>query len=100
MPAPTLSREDYTVGIICALDFERVAVQATFDEEHGRIHTPTWDSNVYDFGRIHQHHVVVACLLEAVTTSADMATVAADMVRSFPIKLLLMVGIGGGVWSD
>jgi nucleoside phosphorylase len=100
MPAPTRSRKDYTVGIICALEFESVAVQATFDEEHGRVHTSTWDGNVYDFGRIHEHHVVVACLSEAVYANVDTATVAADMVRSFPIKLLLTVGIGGGVWND
>ncbi|KAF2189338.1 hypothetical protein K469DRAFT_701979 [Zopfia rhizophila CBS 207.26] len=27
------------------------------------------------------------------------ATVAKDMLRSFPIKIGLMVGVGGGVWS-
>ena len=43
--------------------------------------------------------MVVACLPAGVTGKASAATVAADMMRSFPIRIGLMVGIGGGVPS-
>ncbi|KAL8744098.1 MAG: hypothetical protein Q9190_003616 [Brigantiaea leucoxantha] len=54
------------------------------------------DPNYYNFGRIGNHNIVIACLNETGTVSA--ATLANQMLRSFPsIKLGLMVGIGGGV---
>ncbi|KAK5684545.1 hypothetical protein LTS10_004415 [Elasticomyces elasticus] len=58
------------------------------------------DDNSYSFGRIGQHDVVIACLPAGVTGKASAATVAKDMMRSFPIRVGFMVGIGGGVWSD
>ncbi|TKA50578.1 hypothetical protein B0A55_13278 [Friedmanniomyces simplex] len=99
-PSPTHPRESYTVGIICALDVEKAAVEATLDEEHGGVEKMAGDDNSYSFGRIGQHDVVVACLPAGVTGKASAATVAKDMMRSFPIKAGFMVGIGGGVWSD
>ncbi|KAK5109897.1 hypothetical protein LTR85_002034 [Meristemomyces frigidus] len=99
-PSPTHPRESYTVGIICALDVEKAAVEATLDEEHGGVEKMTGDDNSYSFGRIGQHNVVVACLPAGVTGKASAATVAKDMMRSFPVRAGFMVGIGGGVWSD
>jgi nucleoside phosphorylase len=61
MPARTLSRQSYTVGIICALDVEKAAVEATLDEEHNRVRKMAGDDNMYSFGRIGAHNVVVAC---------------------------------------
>ncbi|KAK3111935.1 hypothetical protein LTR53_012311 [Teratosphaeriaceae sp. CCFEE 6253] len=98
-PSPTHPRESYTVGIICALDVEKAAVEGTLDEEHGRLEQMAGDENSYSFGRLHRHNVVVACLPAGVMGKASAATVAKDMMRSFPIKAGLMVGIGGGVWS-
>jgi nucleoside phosphorylase len=62
MPVRTLSQQSYTVGIICALDVEKAAVEATLDEEHGRVEKAVGDDNVYTFGSIGAHNVVVACL--------------------------------------
>lgn len=102
MPRRTLSREDYTIGIVCAMDFEQDAVQATFDKRHGQAQSMAGDENNYVFGKIGEHNVAVACLSKAAmmhTRSA--ATVITDMVRSFPmIKVGLLVGIGGGTWSE
>ncbi|KAK3073438.1 hypothetical protein LTR53_005016 [Teratosphaeriaceae sp. CCFEE 6253] len=98
-PSPTHPRESYTVGIICALDVEKAAVEGTLDEEHGRLEQMAGDENSYSVGRLHQHNVVVACLPAGVMGKASAATVAKDMMRSFPIKAGFMVGIGGGVWS-
>jgi nucleoside phosphorylase len=100
MPARTLFRQSYTVGIICALDVEKTAVYATLDEEHGRVEKAEGDDNAYTFGRIGAHHVVVACLPAGVMGTVSATAVAKDMMRSFPIKVGLMVGICGGVWSE
>jgi nucleoside phosphorylase len=99
MPSRTLSRQAYTVGVICALDVEKAAVEATLDQEHRRVEKAAGDHNAYTFGRIGEHNVVVACLPAGVTGKVSASGVAKDMMRSFPIKVGLMVGICGGVWS-
>ncbi|KAF5571017.1 purine uridine phosphorylase [Fusarium phyllophilum] len=75
-----LGHKLYTVGWICAVEAELVVVMELLDEEEdGPVDAPlTLPSGQYG------------------TTSA--ASVARDMVRSFPnIRIGLMVGIGGGV---
>ncbi|KAJ5797787.1 uncharacterized protein N7503_007083 [Penicillium pulvis] len=97
--ARELSHSDYTVGWICALPgTELVAAGAMLDEEHTVLQAadPN-DINSYLFGRIGDHNVVIACLPVEQTGKVSAATVAKDMVRSFPaIRFGLMVGIGGG----
>jgi hypothetical protein len=100
MALPTRPRDSYNVGIICALDVEKAAVEATLDEEHGRVEKLAGDDNVYSFGRIGEHDVVIACLPAGVVGTVSATAVAKDMMRSFPIKAGFMVGIGGGVWSE
>ena len=99
MPASKLSHEDYTIGIVCALEMERVTVHATLDEEHGMVQRAAGDDNAYVFGRIGAHNVVVACPAAGADNKLPAATIARNMLMSFPIKFGLMVGIGGGVWS-
>ena len=100
MLARTHPRQSYTVGIICALDVEKAAVEATLDEEHGRVEKAVGDDNAYTFGKIGSHNVVVACLPAGAMGKVSAAAVAKDMMRSFPINVGLMVGICGGVWSE
>ncbi|KAK5704854.1 hypothetical protein LTR97_001963 [Elasticomyces elasticus] len=100
MALPTRPRESYTVGIICALDVEKAAVEAIRDEEHSHVRSLAGDNNSYAFGQIGQHDVVIACLPAGITGKASAATVANNMMRSFPIKVGFMVGIGGGVPND
>jgi nucleoside phosphorylase len=100
MPTRTHPRQSYTVGIICALDVEKAVVEATLDEEHGRVQKAAGDDNAYTFGKIGAHNVVVACLPAGVMGKVSATAVAKDMMRSFPIKVGLMVGICGGVWSE
>jgi hypothetical protein len=40
------------VGIICALDVEKAAVEATLDGEHVRVQKAVRDDHVYSFGWI------------------------------------------------
>ncbi|KAK5741338.1 hypothetical protein LTR17_004045 [Elasticomyces elasticus] len=100
MEAP--KRESYAVGIICALALEMAAVKAILDEVFSPPHKDanTGDSNSYTFGRISVHNVVVACLPAGLTGKVSAASVTMDMMHSFPIKVGLMVGVGGGVWSE
>jgi nucleoside phosphorylase len=79
---------------------EKAAVEATLDEEHGRVEKTVGDDNVYTFGSISAHNVVVACLPTGVIGKVSATMVAKDMMRSFPIKIGLIVGICGGVWSE
>ncbi|KAF5245623.1 hypothetical protein FANTH_7259 [Fusarium anthophilum] len=92
----------YTVGWICALTKELVAAKSFFDEEHAvtlDVQDPA-DNNSYSFGRMGKHDVVVASLPMSVYGTVSAATVARDMLRTFPnIRVGLMVGIGGGAPS-
>ncbi|KAK5123045.1 hypothetical protein LTR08_006582 [Meristemomyces frigidus] len=83
MPVSSQPRDSYNVGVICALDIERAAVEAVLDEEHGGLGKVPGDDNVYTFGRIGTHNVVIAYL-----------------PAELPIKAGFMVGICGGVWSE
>jgi nucleoside phosphorylase len=98
MRARTFINEDYSVGIICALEVEMAAVRVALDEEHRQptmVRETTEDYTGYVFGRIGAHNVVINAMRKA-----SAATVANLMMRRFPIKIGLMVGVGGGVWSD
>jgi nucleoside phosphorylase len=99
MTALRRTHQDYQIGIICALALEKAAVEAMLDEEHPRLKNKEHDANDYTLGRIRAHNVAIACLPAGLLGNGPAATVARDMVRSFPIKFCLMVGIGGGVCS-
>ena len=92
------SVEDYTVGWICAVFKEHVAAKAFLSENHGiPENVPYNDSNHYTLGRMGRHNVVIAVLPDGEYGTSSAATVAKDMLRSFPkVRFGLMVGIGGG----
>ncbi|KAH8710125.1 nucleoside phosphorylase domain-containing protein [Phaeosphaeriaceae sp. PMI808] len=96
---PRHTHNDYPIGVICALAVEKAAFEAMLDEVHETLPTPKDDGNSYTFGSIGDHNIVAACLPAGMTGNNSAATVAKDMRRSFPIKIGLMVGVGGGVWS-
>ncbi|KAG5814283.1 hypothetical protein H9Q74_002896 [Fusarium xylarioides] len=100
MPDPS-DPNSYTVGWVCALPTEFTAAQEQFDIEYGPQESPahreTNDFNLYSFGKINGHMVVVAVLPNGQYGTASAATVAKDMIRSFRnIRFGLMVGTGGG----
>jgi nucleoside phosphorylase len=56
------------------------------------------DYNIYTLGSIGKYNIVIACLPKGKLGTSSAATVATQMVCTFPsIKIGLMVGIGGGV---
>jgi nucleoside phosphorylase len=91
----------YTVGWICAITTEYVAAQAFLDEEHeGPESVSSHDNNDYTLGKIGKHHVVIAVLPDGEYGIASAASVAKDMLHSFPnVRIGLMVGIAGGAPS-
>ncbi|KAI9651617.1 MAG: hypothetical protein M1831_000577 [Alyxoria varia] len=93
--------ELYTVGWICALPTEHVAVCEFLDEEHPPpLEVPINDRNDYTLGKIGKHYVVIAVLPDGEYGTSSAANVARDMVRTFlNLRFGLMVGVGGGVSS-
>ncbi|KAI8402018.1 hypothetical protein FOFC_17323 [Fusarium oxysporum] len=93
--------QKYTVGWICAVTTEFVAARAFFDEKHDQLETiADNDNNNYALGKVGKHNVVMAVLPKSEYGTTSAATVARDMLRSFPnIRFGLMVGIGGGAPS-
>lgn len=95
------SHDFYTVAWIAALPIERAAAKAMLDEEHA---APTGfarhqtDANVYTWGRVGEHNIVIASLAAGVYGTTSAATTASHLLASLPsIRLGLLVGIGGGI---
>jgi nucleoside phosphorylase len=93
--------KDYAVGWICAISTECVAAQAFLDEEHeGPKYVSPNDNNDYTLGKVGKHNVVIAVLPDGEYGTSSAASVARDMLHSFPnVRIGLMVGIGGGAPS-
>jgi nucleoside phosphorylase len=95
-----LRNSHYTVGTVCALHEELLAVRALFDSRHPNLDIAPQDTNTYALGRIDNYHVVAACLPYKNYGTNSATNVASHMIRSFPsVEFCLMVGIGGGVPS-
>jgi nucleoside phosphorylase len=98
--------DDYTIGCICAVPTEAVALRLFLDEEYEcpdilSSHASTQDHNVYTTGAMGGHKVVVASLPLGKYGVSQATSVISDMVRSFPnLRCCLMVGIGGGAPSS
>ncbi|KAF2715870.1 purine and uridine phosphorylase [Polychaeton citri CBS 116435] len=97
--APSRTITDYQIGIICALPRERTAMEHMLDgDPHPDIVVPSGDQNIYTFGNIGHHDIVVASLGAGTYGTVSAAGVANDLRRSFPhLKYGLMVGIAGAM---
>ena len=93
--------QNYTVGWICAISTEYVAAQTFLDEKHdGPEYVSTNDNNDYTLGRVGKHNVVIAVAPDGEYGTQSAATVARDMMHTFPnVRIGLLVGIAGGVPS-
>lgn len=96
-----LGKDEYTVGWVCALPLELVAARHMLDEVHAPVkEQDVSDHNSYVLGRVWEHNVVVAGLPAGIYGTTPAATVAKDMLRTFPsIRFGLLVGIGGAAPS-
>ncbi|KAH1290175.1 hypothetical protein KXX11_000868, partial [Aspergillus fumigatus] len=93
--------DSYAIAWITALPIERAAAEAMLDEEHA---APTGftrhqaDANVYTWGRVGEHNVVIASLAAGDYGTTSAATTASNLLASLPsIRVGLLVGIGGGI---
>lgn len=91
----------YTIGWICATATEYAAAQTFLDEQHpGPEFVHPHDNNDYTLGTIKRHNVVIAVLPENEAGTTSAASVARDMLHSFPsVRIGLMVGVGSGAPS-
>jgi len=97
-PKPLLDPRKYSIGIVCALKKEAIAVASSFDHQFfrkaERPRAEAGDRNTYSFGTIGSHHVVLAQLPRDAMGKLATDNVSADMRRSFQnIKVCLLVGI-------
>ncbi|KAL4802003.1 purine and uridine phosphorylase [Aspergillus unguis] len=89
---------NYTVGIICGLPRELLAVQFLMDSIHPPPVVSFRDKNRYVPGTIGGHLVVATCIPEGQHGTEAAASVASQLGISFPaIQFCLLVGIAGGV---
>ncbi|KAK1622933.1 hypothetical protein BDP81DRAFT_454944 [Colletotrichum phormii] len=96
-PKVRLEHRNYKVGWVAALYTELAAAQAMLDNVHEPLPMNENDTNLYVFGEIGAHNIVIACLPSGQNGTAKAALVANNMRWSFPsITIRLMVGIGGG----
>lgn len=96
-----IDKQIFTIGWICALHTEYTAARAFLEDKRPCDVKDSQDNNEYTLGKVGKHNVVVAVCPDSEYGIATAATVARDLVRSFPnVRLGLMVGIGGGVPSD
>ncbi|KAK1983358.1 hypothetical protein LZ30DRAFT_748709 [Colletotrichum cereale] len=92
----------YTVGWICAIPTELAAARAFLDEQHPDPESIAQnDNNTYALGTMGKHNTVIAVMPKKEYGIAAAATVARDMIHSFPnVRIGLMVGVGGGAPSQ
>ncbi|KAK1993616.1 purine and uridine phosphorylase [Colletotrichum falcatum] len=91
----------YTIGWICAIPTEFAAARAFLDGEHDEPEAIAQnDDNTYALGTMGKHNVVIAVMPKKEYGTTSAATVARDMVHSFPnLRIGLIVGVGGGAPS-
>ncbi|KAL8367908.1 hypothetical protein RB599_003702 [Gaeumannomyces hyphopodioides] len=91
----------YTIAWIAALSIEAAAATAMLDEEHGQPKSfcrHPKDDNVYEWGRVGEHNVVITSLPAGIHGTTSASTTTFKLLSSLPgIKIGLMVGVGGGI---
>ncbi|KAI1122274.1 hypothetical protein F5Y10DRAFT_271238 [Nemania abortiva] len=83
------TRDEFTVGYICANVDAFTSCGISLDEEHPH------DNSSYKFGKIGSHNIAMYCMLGE--SEIDSSSAAADMIHNFPsIKLLILVNNNAG----
>ncbi|KAF4549922.1 Phosphorylase-like protein 2 [Elsinoe fawcettii] len=96
------TKHDFRIGWICALPVEAAAAKEMLDERYNiNVARDESDTNQYTFGRIDQHFVVIARLPAGRVGNTAATQVAVSMLHTFnqSLRVVLMVGIGGGIPS-
>lgn len=95
-PKIQLTHDDYTVAWLCALPIEIEAAENILDEMHLPPPQPEFDKNIYIFGSICGHNVVIGWPdTMGSTATTIMATRVDQTFRN--LKFGLLVGIAAGI---
>ena len=96
-PGPDASQ--YTVVWLCALPkSELTAARLMLDKEYPPLPVALHDSNLYYYGAIDGHNVVIVCMPPGRPGSVSASYMVHPLQQAFPnLKVHLFVGIGGGV---
>lgn len=91
--------DDYAIAWVCPLRFEQIAALAMLDEQHEYLPQAQEDKNLYFFGNVKGHNIVIASLPERPrNTAGSAARVVAQLTYTFPaLRVILLIGVGGGV---
>ncbi|KAK8009153.1 hypothetical protein PG991_011704 [Apiospora marii] len=95
-----LRRVDYHVAWIAPVpNLELLPSRLMLDEEHETPEYDTsYDDNIYTFGTMAGHHVVIATCPQGLTGNFNAGRVAGPMFKTFSsLRMTLLVGVGGGV---
>ena len=68
------------------------------DEVHGALPVKLCDSNLYHYGAINGHNIIIVCIPPGLPGSVSASNIAYPLQQAFKnLKVHLFVGIGGGV---
>ena len=82
MASYIMQPEEISIGIICPLPIEVAAMIQMLDERYNTQQFPC-DPNLYHFGRIGEHNIVIAGLPDGLTGIASATTVAERLWITF-----------------
>ncbi|KAJ5936732.1 hypothetical protein N7466_003182 [Penicillium verhagenii] len=89
-----LSNDDYTIGWVCGRETEMEAAKLLLDEVHEKSHLGLTDFNAYVVGKMGEHNIVITRLTPCQPGRRNSLRLLSKF-RS--IRVVLMVGIGGGI---
>ncbi|KAJ0108751.1 hypothetical protein J7T55_011242 [Diaporthe amygdali] len=95
-----LDTASYHVAWICPVaSLELTPARLLLDESHERPEIDgQYDDNIYKFGSMAGHNVVIATCPAGMTGQVGVGSIAGPLFKTFPnIRMTLLVGIGGGV---
>jgi hypothetical protein len=91
---------NYTVAILCAMEFEMSAVRFMLDQEHLYLSNTDGDSDDYILSHLSGHDIVIT-YLPAIQGKSAAAVVVTNLDRTIPsIQWRFLAAIRGGVSSQ
>lgn len=89
----------YAIAWVCPLRFEQIAALAMLAEQHEYLPQAQEDYNLYFFGNVKGHSIVIASLPKRPqNTAGSAARVVNGLTHTFPaLRVILLIGIVGGV---
>ena len=97
---PRHKAEDYTIAWLCAdPEYELTVAKRMLDNRHVPAqHSNPRDKNVYEFGDINRHNIILASLGPNLPGLLSAQRLVQPLSESFPnLELYMFVGIGGGI---